>query len=103
MKKQTLNNPCALNCAVDFIGICLNLNIDGVLSKAVKRSATNTTLNLTTHLIRAGIWLILNLLHIVISFNLYPPLHTLLLCPYSSGVFPMQINRGEHGYKGDNQ
>ena len=81
MTKQTLTNPCAVNCAVDFIGICLNLNFDGVLSKAVKRSATNTTPNLTTHLNEAGIWLALNLLHIVISFNLYSPLHTLLLCP----------------------
>jgi hypothetical protein len=102
MTKQTLNNLCAVNCAVDFFGFCLNFDSDGVLLKAVQRSASNTTPNLTTHLNEAGIWLELNLLYIVISFNLYPLLlpsfHTL-----SSGVFPMQLNRGEHGYKGDNQ
>jgi hypothetical protein len=102
MTKQTLNNLCAVNCAVDFFGICLNFDCDGVLLKAVQRGVTSTAPNLTTHLIEAGIWLALNLLHIVISFNLYPPLPPSFHI-HSSGVFPMQTNRGEHGYKGDNQ
>ena len=102
MIKQSVNNQCAVNCAVGSTGFCLNLHGEGVLLKAVQRSAGNTTPNLTTYLNEAGRWLALNLLHIVISFNLYPPLlpsfHVL-----STGMFPIQINRGEHGYKGDNQ
>ena len=100
MKKQLLTKPCAVNCAVDFIGICLNSDSDGVLSKAVQRSAGNTTPNLTTHLSGASAWLRLNLHHLL-NFNQDP--YPLFPCLYSSGVFPMRINRGEHGYKGDNQ
>jgi|GEM_PF-1394557 hypothetical protein len=103
MIKQLVTNPCAVNCAVDFIGFYLNFVFDGVLLKAVQRSADNTTPNLTTHLRMAGIWLVLNLHHFLIfNQDLYlPSIPSPYL--YPSGVFPVQINRGEHGYKGDNQ
>jgi len=75
----------------------LNFGGDGVVLKAVQRSVGSTTPNLTTNLDRTGRWLDQNLLHIAISINLYPPLHTLHLYPYPSGWFSTQINRGEHG------
>lgn len=82
MTEQTLTNPCAVNCAVDFIGFCLNFIDDGVLLKAVQRSVGSTTPNLTTHLNEAGIWLVLNLHHFLI-FNqdpYLPSIPTLLVC-----------------------
>jgi len=90
MSKHIVSHICAVNCAVDIFGFCLNIIGKSVSLKAVQRSVGSTTPNLTTNLTEAGRWLKLNLLHIIISINLYPLLHTLLPCLHSglSTVMP---------------